>query len=254
MPTSQIPQSLLVIDDDEVFRGLLHALLTAEGYTLTLAASGDEALQLLRGGHRFDLILSDIQMPELEGDALATTLRQTMPPGALLIGMSASEPPPGTQKLFDSFLLKPFQVQLLRDAIDEAETRKRAGDHQTQHQRLLDAAVPCSLMTPLDNKIFHSLLAMISASKLRELFAMALIDIGKRHKRIEEAAAGGDLITVQREAHAIKGSCGMIGAKELHHLAASIEDGTTLNTSAIEEIPRACDRLQRMLDTQLHTV
>lgn len=108
-------------------------------------------------------------------------------------------------------------------------------------------------LKPLDEEIFDSLAKMISSSQLRELFAMALKDIGKRHTRMVEAAAAEDLQAVQHEAHAMKGSCGMLGASELQTLAATIEEAPTVHTSAIVEIPQACIRLQRMLDSKFHT-
>lgn len=109
------------------------------------------------------------------------------------------------------------------------------------------------MTAPLDLTIFASLTKMISSAQLGQLFAMALADIAKRHERMQAAAAAGDLSSAQREAHAIKGACGMIGAAEIQALAASIEDGTTLNTSALAEIPAACVRLKRMLESTLLT-
>ncbi len=242
---------ILVVDDDEIMRDLLHALLPTEGYAVTSATSGEEALQLLRASNAFDVVLTDIQLPGLAGERLAESLRTALPSGSLLLGMSGSQPPAATQKCFDGFLLKPFDIQLLRHAMETARAQKTASN---QGKGAQENDVAEAVIAPLDAKIFGSLFSMISGPQLRELFAMALKDIEKRHKRIVEAALQDDLATAQREAHAVKGSCGMIGAAELQSLAAAIESGTTLDTSAIEEIPRACLRLERMLDSQLHTV
>jgi len=59
-------KSLFVIDDDENNRAILCRRLEKEGYTVATASSGQEALELLRF-ERFDLILLDVMMPELDG-------------------------------------------------------------------------------------------------------------------------------------------------------------------------------------------
>ncbi|MEZ5826852.1 MAG: chemotaxis protein CheW [Hyphomicrobiales bacterium] len=66
---------LLLIDDSQFFRNMLAPLLTASGYDVTLAASGEEALALKEKGERFDLIVSDIDMPGMDGLALAERIK-----------------------------------------------------------------------------------------------------------------------------------------------------------------------------------
>jgi HPt (histidine-containing phosphotransfer) domain-containing protein len=65
------------------------------------------------------------------------------------------------------------------------------------------------------------------------------------------ALAAGDLDTVRREAHAIKGGCGMVGAGELYALAAATEGGTASGSMGMAEFAPACERLRRILDTRL---
>lgn len=116
MPSPRDVHHVLILDDDEILRDLLQALLTAEGFHVTLAASGNAALRLL-GGESFDLVLTDLHMPGLEGAELARQLRRAIPEESLLVGMSSTEPEKDLDLLLDSFLLKPFDIQLLRDAI-----------------------------------------------------------------------------------------------------------------------------------------
>ncbi len=66
---------LLFIDDSAFFRNMLSPLLTAAGYAVTLAASAEEALELRSSGAAFDLIVSDLEMPGMDGMALAGTIR-----------------------------------------------------------------------------------------------------------------------------------------------------------------------------------
>src|SRR3954470_228006 len=60
------PDSLLVVDDEELNREGLARRLQKHGYAVTLAASGREAVELL-GDRRFDLVLLDIMMPGMTG-------------------------------------------------------------------------------------------------------------------------------------------------------------------------------------------
>lgn len=66
---------LLLVDDSPFFRNLLKPLLSAAGYDVTMAGSGDEALTILASGSDFDIIVSDIEMPGTNGFDLAKACR-----------------------------------------------------------------------------------------------------------------------------------------------------------------------------------
>ena len=66
---------LLLVDDSQFFRNMLAPLLKASGYDVTLAASADEALALKDSGASFDLIVSDLDMPGMDGIALAERIK-----------------------------------------------------------------------------------------------------------------------------------------------------------------------------------
>jgi len=66
---------LLLVDDSQFFRNMLAPLLKASGYDVTLAASGAEVLALKDEGASFDLIVSDLDMPGMDGIALAEAIK-----------------------------------------------------------------------------------------------------------------------------------------------------------------------------------
>ncbi len=66
---------LLLVDDSQFFRNMLAPLLKASGYDVTLAASAPEALGFLEAGASFDLIVSDLDMPVMDGIQLAERLK-----------------------------------------------------------------------------------------------------------------------------------------------------------------------------------
>ncbi|MCF6199427.1 MAG: chemotaxis protein CheW [Hyphomicrobiaceae bacterium] len=67
--------NLLLVDDSSFFRNMLAPLLGSAGYHVTLAASGEEALSLKERGINFDLIVSDIEMPGMNGIEFAEKLK-----------------------------------------------------------------------------------------------------------------------------------------------------------------------------------
>jgi two-component system chemotaxis sensor kinase CheA len=66
---------LLLVDDSQFFRNMLAPLLKASGYDVTLAASGAEVLALKDSGANFDLIVSDLDMPGMDGIELAEHIK-----------------------------------------------------------------------------------------------------------------------------------------------------------------------------------
>jgi two-component system, chemotaxis family, sensor kinase CheA len=85
---------LLLVDDSQFFRNMLAPLLKASGYNVTLAASGEEALARKDKGARFDLIVSDIDMPGMDGIALAERIKTDPAWGKIpLIALSSHSNP-----------------------------------------------------------------------------------------------------------------------------------------------------------------
>lgn len=70
---------ILAIDDDELVLKSMERLLSRDGHDVTLAKSGTEAIHLLNSGSDFDLILSDLMMPHLDGPSIHAYLRANRP-------------------------------------------------------------------------------------------------------------------------------------------------------------------------------
>jgi two-component system chemotaxis sensor kinase CheA len=74
-------RSVLLVDDSAFFRNLLAPLIKAAGYRVVATASAADALAALKSDTRFDLIVTDIEMPDMDGFALAEAVR-AMPAAA----------------------------------------------------------------------------------------------------------------------------------------------------------------------------
>ena len=83
-------QRVLLVDDSQFFRNMLVPLLGAAGFAVTSAASAEEALGLLRDGKRFDVVVTDIEMPGMDGFELTSAVRQDPRTASLpVIGLSS---------------------------------------------------------------------------------------------------------------------------------------------------------------------
>jgi len=252
-PTTET--QVLIVDDDPVMGELLDALLTVEGYRVTRAISGEEALQVAREGTpKPSVILCDIQMPGMGGCELARQLAAERAGGvvradAVILAMSGSVPRPEESQFFDGFLRKPFTVADFSRAIEQARMR---GPHpfaiEASSRSTDESSKGCP---PLDETIFEQLKSKIGGASLRQLYDMTLDDVRDRLNRIGAAAEAGDQATVRQEAHTIKGSCGMVGALELQALAAATEGGSPVDTCTLADFDSACKRLERMLNERL---
>lgn len=73
-----MPQHILVVDDDPAVRDYLHRSLVQAGYGVTAAANGKEALRLF-SSQPFDLVITDILMPDCDGLEVLLHIRQVRP-------------------------------------------------------------------------------------------------------------------------------------------------------------------------------
>jgi two-component system, chemotaxis family, sensor kinase CheA len=122
--------SVLLIDDSPFFRNMLVPVLQAAGYGVTACASAQEALALLRDGAAFDVAVTDIEMPEMDGFAFAEAVRADarnadLPVIALASVVSADAVDRGRQAGFHDFVAK-FDRQGLIAALKEQTEIGRA--------------------------------------------------------------------------------------------------------------------------------
>ena len=73
------PQSALVVDDEEPVRRFVDRVLRAANYRTSVAADGVEAIKMAAEHGPFDILVTDLMMPEMSGDELARRLRQNEP-------------------------------------------------------------------------------------------------------------------------------------------------------------------------------
>ena len=72
---------MLLVDDFAFFRNMLAPVLKAAGYRVRVANNAQEGLVVLRSGQQFDAILTDIEMPDMNGFEFAETIQRRPAPG-----------------------------------------------------------------------------------------------------------------------------------------------------------------------------
>ena len=232
-----MPVQTLVIDDDELSREVLALLLHSAGHAVETADSGDAALLHLQTVQLMpQVILTDLQMPGTTGNELALRLRALCGPATILLAMSATAPDDGSDREFDGFLVKPFTMETFTATITGKTAKPmKEGNGATA--------------TVLDDAVYSKLAASMRFHRLKQLYALCLADAERRLATMRQAAAGNDDAAYKREAHAIKGGCGMVGALEMQTLATSMEERglSDDHVASLKEFLVACERLRGML-------
>lgn len=109
---------LLIVDDDEMMRVCMVAILTSQGYEVVEAADGLEALMVFQTMRsEIPLIIMDVMMPRMDGIAAATAIKESDPSVKIILMSGHSENDPAQSKA-DAFLPKPFLTRELMAVID----------------------------------------------------------------------------------------------------------------------------------------
>jgi len=119
---------ILVVEDEESVRDFVTRVLTMHGHSVLVAVDGAQAVDLM-GSHHFDLLLSDIAMPMMDGISLALKVRATRPhvPILLMTGFADErQRAHNLTLLIEGLITKPFNMEQLLSAVNKALENSRA--------------------------------------------------------------------------------------------------------------------------------
>ena len=119
-PSAAEPARVLIVDDEAGVRGFVDRTLREAGYVTATAADGPDALRVAETFGAFDLLLTDLRMPTMNGDVLARTIRQRTPNVKVLYLTGFSDQLFGEKHALgegEAFLDKPASVKGLLEAV-----------------------------------------------------------------------------------------------------------------------------------------
>jgi len=219
---------VLLVEDNELNRLVALEHLRGYGLEVTVAQNGREAVELVEE-REFDLVLMDIQMPEMDGYEAAREIRRRevetgrsrLPISALTAHALARDVDRCMEAGMDAYIPKPIEVQALSDmllSLIPRATREHAarqgapgGPSLPPTQACIDEAAALQLLGGC-RELFVSLLKRFASDYADA--AVVLLD----------ALDQDDMETLRRHAHTIKGLAGNIGAEELRAAAQAVED------------------------------
>jgi CheY-like chemotaxis protein len=117
---------ILIVEDVEAVRSLAQRIVSDLGYQVQVAHGGFEALKLLDEGNVFDVLFTDIMMPEMDGEALAKIVKQRFPKMKILFVSGFSLISYETINGLDAkYITKPYRkielAKFLQDIFNEDE-------------------------------------------------------------------------------------------------------------------------------------
>lgn len=230
-PAGSTPRGLrvLVAEDNEANQMVAGALLEKMGHTVRFAANGREAVAAF-AQEPFDLVLMDVQMPEMDGLQATTTIRaqEVLGQHTPIVGVTAhvvrGDVDPFLASGMDAYLFKPVRREELSRVIEEVLGLS-----------LPTVAKPALQTVPLDRT---TILARLEGDEplLRELIEMYRRDWPLLHADIQRALQGDDLAAAALKAHRLNG------------LARNFETGAVVRTAArLEDLARAGELAQAKL-------
>ena len=130
--------SVLVVEDDKNIRDLLQMYLEKEGYAVTTAGDGEEALTKFRA-IRPDLVLLDVMMPVMDGWAVCKTIRaESQTPVIMLTAKSQTDDKViGLKSGADDYITKPFEMREVLARIEAVLRRSGNAAPETPARRLV---------------------------------------------------------------------------------------------------------------------
>ncbi len=223
------PLRILLAEDNHVNRTLATRVLEKRGHEVVSAVNGREAIdRIAHASAPFDLVLMDVQMPELDGLSATVSIRQheRASGGRIpIVAMTAHAMTGDRERCLaagmDDYLSKPIRPADLIAAVERIAARESRGPASQPDPPA--AALPVGGNGSLfDHK---QALARLGGDRLllRQLIRIFRTDARPLMAAIRRTAADGEADGLRRNAHALKGSLGTIGAPRVAETARRLE-------------------------------
>jgi PAS domain S-box-containing protein len=227
--------SVLVVEDNQLNRQIIDELLRLQGASVTLAHGGVEGVaQVVESGTHFDIVIMDMQMPDMDGLEATQLIRKdprfsTLPILAMTANASALDRELCLAAGMNEHVGKPIDMSVVLPKMLALLGRKSTVSFSDSMHVPLEAAtysadelsnseVPILEDTESILRRFGGEMAFIV--DVKQSFAS---EMAAQLRLLAEAITNRDLRTLSLVAHTIKGTAGNIGAKRLSHFSAQLE-------------------------------
>ena len=219
---------LLLAEDNPINQRLAVRLLEKRGHTVVVANTGREALAVL-ATQQFDVVLMDVEMPEMDGHEATAAIRateQTTGRHIPIVAMTAHAMKGAREQCLaagmDSYVSKPIQPTALFEAVESLVPATASG--ATEPAAVLDRTV---LLGYVGN----------DEELLRELIALFLGDFPRKMQEARTALDQANAPQLRVAAHALKGALATLGARAAREVAEKLEQlgraGDLIGASAV---------------------
>ena len=254
----RLPLKILLAEDNAVNQKLALRMLERMGYRADVAASGLEVLQALQR-QPYDLVLMDMQMPEMDGlEATRQIVKEWKEARPRIIAMTANAMQEDREACLaagmDDYISKPVQVADLQNAIEHWGQTTVSSPSLSSYSTVPLTDNDVDLPDAIDKKVLADLRTLQSAAEpdlVERLFSMLQADAPKLIDAMREAVTQADADGLRHAAHSLKGSSASLGAKHISALCAAVEKaakaGSLVETEQIDHIENEFHRVLRAI-------
>ncbi|MEP7247180.1 MAG: ATP-binding protein [Gammaproteobacteria bacterium] len=249
---------VLVVEDDVSSRYVAQTLLESLECPAIIASSGAEALDLLRK-EEFDLVLMDCEMPGLDGYETTRRARALLDRHIPIIAMTASTMSSDRQRCFEvgmeDILAKPFGRVALNEMICKWLSRPSVTSRSDNLEGRI-AALPA-----LDVSVFEELRESLQwrLPPLLKIYVSFVESAGETAALLDISAPSWNVELAGRRLHSLQGSAGLVGARQIEHLAAwltrSVREGPLQDLqTTLPLLHDARQRFQQEIEGRLEAI
>lgn len=243
---------ILVVDDNETNQQVAYELLSNDGALVKVSDGGRAAIAAIKeASPQFDVVLMDVQMPDMDGYAATREIRQvlhlyTLPVIAITANVLESDRHKSIEAGMNDHVGKPFNLSQLISVI-----QRHTGRVVTAQPTGLDAGANKKSVPAADSALFalDSENALLRLGGNRQLYQRILrnfsADLSGLQVRLDKAISEGKTEAIARILHSLKGLAGTAGAVHLADCAKQAEQTLRLNPDMGTQL---ADDLQMLLD------
>jgi PAS domain S-box-containing protein len=252
---------VLLVEDNELNQQVASELLESAGATVTIAHNGREAVRILTEGDQpptFDVVLMDLQMPEMDGFT-ATKLLRAEPRfrGLPIVAMTAHALVEERQRCLDAgmndHLSKPIDPDALFSTLMRWAKPRPKPAVESQAPPPTTRAVKDVILREIAGVNLTDGLKRVAGNRrlYRDLLGQFAAKQGDAATQISAAIESGDLKLAERVAHTVKGVAGNIGIVEIQSAAQKLEKALREGS---DSVPALLQEFAASLSTQVHAI